>query len=77
MDTMPKTFVLSIEDTPMHSFQYGWNLGTIVPVAKQCAEDVFHNRVKLGHPTVTVALLYGGRIFDTYDGNKWASEYGQ
>jgi hypothetical protein len=68
------TFTLSIETAAGQSFQHGFHLGTIESVARQIAEEMFHNRVKYGHPVVTVALIRGGKLFDCYDG-KWHSEY--
>lgn len=70
------TFTLSIETTEGQSFQYGFHLGTQEPLARQIAEEKFHARVKHNMPTVTVALLRNGRMYDCYDGRCWFSDLG-
>lgn len=66
-------FILSIEPTEGKSFQYGFHLGTIEPIARGCAEDIFKNYTKGGKITIrTVALMRDGKMFDCFDGD-WAS----
>jgi hypothetical protein len=48
------------------------SLGTIESTARQIAEEKFHARNVNGEPTITVALLKDGYIFDVYDGT-WQS----
>ncbi len=70
---MTQTYTLSIEPVGAKAFQYGYHLGTQLPLAKQIAEEKFHARNKHGLLTVTVALFRGGDMVDVYDGS-WSSE---
>ncbi len=72
---MSQIFTLSIEPTGKPSFQHGFHLGTEEPMARQFAEEIFHNRNAHVEPTCTVALIRNRKIFDVYDG-KWSSEFG-
>ena len=65
---MTNTFELSIETSPGKSERHGFHLGTIEATARQIAEEKFHARRKWSYPTVTVALMRGGKLFDCYDG---------
>ncbi len=69
------TFTLSIETTEGHSYLHGFHLGTIESIARQIAQERFHARIRHNMPTVTVALLLDGKMFDCYDGDCWSSEY--
>ena len=69
------TFTLSIEPTEGKAYQYGFHLGTIEHIARQCAEDRFNGLNASNQPTRTVALIRDGKIFDTYDGTGWHSSW--
>jgi hypothetical protein len=64
---MTKTFELSIETAPGKSERHGFHLGTIEAIARQIAKEKFYARRKWGYPTVTVALMRNGKLFDCYD----------
>jgi hypothetical protein len=70
---MSNIFTLSIETEAGKAHQYGFHLGTYEPLARQIAQERFHARVNNGYPTVTVALIRNGRLFDCYDG-QWHSQ---
>lgn len=72
-DTRP--FILSIEDYEGHSFRHGFHLGTGEALARALAAERYEARIKAGLPTITVALIRGDTLWDTYMGGKWASEY--
>ena len=67
-------FTLSIEDVEGHSFQYGFHLGTHEDMARSIAREKFRARVRAGLPTVTIALMLGGKIVDVFHGDRWQSE---
>lgn len=69
------TFCLSIETAPGQSHQYGYHLGTIEAIARQCVVDRFAAHVRHGLPVVTMALMRDGRIVDVFHGSKWDSDY--
>ena len=61
-------YTLSIEPFDGTAYQHGFHLGTIEPVARQVAADLF-NAEKMR----TVALIHAGRIIDVFDG-RWFSD---
>lgn len=68
-------FVMSIETEEgrppiLHSF----HLGTNEQVAKRLVEERYAARVANGEPTLTIALMRDGRIWDVFDGKAWGSE---
>lgn len=70
-------FILSIE-TNKGTFQWSFHLGTDPRIAREMAEERFHNPPEhlkgMGATcVVTVALMLDGRIFDIYDG-EWSSQ---
>ena len=67
----PKTFAASIEFKDGCSFQHGYHLGTIEPIARKCVEDLFRGRVTNYLPTVTITLKFDGKIVDVFDGTDW------
>jgi hypothetical protein len=72
---MTQPYILSIETEPGKSHQHGFHLGTDLRVARQIAEETFHARAKLNMPVVTVALIRGAKLVDTYYGNGWHSDF--
>lgn len=62
------TFTLSIEVESGRCVQHPFHLGTIESVARQCAVDVYNSRVKHWLPVVSVALMRGGKMVDSYVG---------
>lgn len=71
--TQVQPFVLSIETESGKSEQYGFHLGTDERLARQIAEEKFHARVRFGLPVVTVALIRGAKLVDTFYGDRWHS----
>lgn len=80
---MADVFILSIEPITGPTFQYGFHLGTIEPVARRYAENKFHGRnaspLKVDYhgrcmATRTVALIRNRKIVAVYDGT-WCDGY--
>lgn len=71
MTSFNTQITLSIETTAGQSFQHGFHLGTMLPLAKQIAEEKFHARVANNLPIYTVALLRAGKMLGCYDGKEW------
>lgn len=67
-------FMLSIEPVEGKSFTHGFHLGTDERVARDIAKEAWHARNKQNLPTVTVALMRDGKIFDCYMGDRWQNE---
>jgi hypothetical protein len=68
------TFTMSIETTEFQSHQHPYHLGTNESVARICVEDCFHARLKHVMPTLTIALMRDGKVFDVYYGRQWNSD---
>lgn len=67
-----QTFTLSIEPTEGDTFTYGYHLGTIESIARDCAEDIFKTYTKGGKIKIRTVALRRDGFFDVYDG-EWAS----
>ena len=61
------TYTLSVEPFEGNAYQHPYHLGTIEPVARQVAADIFD-----GRRMRTVALIFNRKIVDVFDG-EWQS----
>jgi hypothetical protein len=76
IDFNTTTFELSIEAVEgQRAHRGGFHLGTDERLARRIVEERFHGRVAHGLPVVTIALFYGRKMVDVYDG-RWSSELG-
>lgn len=72
---MTQPYILSIETSEGHSFKHGYHLGTDLEIAKTIAAERYEGRVKVGLPTITVAVMLSDRIVDVYYGNgEWHND---
>lgn len=85
MDLNTPVYCLSIEPIDGKTFRHGFHLGTDLVVAKKIAAEKYHQRNEAaktratdlnGHCmwTRTVALFFGNKMVDVYDG-QWSSEW--
>lgn len=69
---------LSVEDTPFHSYQHPYHLGTDLALARKLAVEEFDRLTRNRELVVTVALVQGAapraRIVDVWDGREWSSQ---
>lgn len=64
---------------PGTSYQYGWSLGTIPKIARQIAEEVFHERLDMEDfrkLCLSVSIRRGGKVLAIYDG-VWNRPFGE
>lgn len=70
---MHKPFIMSIETHEGKSFKYGFDLGTIEPIARVLCEERYHARIANGQSVVTIGLMRDGRVVDRFMGDRWAN----
>lgn len=70
----PSVFVASIEPLEGPSYLYGYHLGTIEKVARECVVDLYRYKVKDPKGCRTIGLKLDGKLVDVWDGQKWSSE---
>ena len=71
------TFTLSIEETVGISKLHGFHLGTIESTARTICEEKLAARKEYGIPTVSLALIRNGKIFDVlYSDGTWNNDLG-
>lgn len=68
-------YTLQIE-TDAGSYQHGFHLGTEERTARLIAMETFKRAPKQGTVIKTVSLMLMGRVWDVFDGKKWAHEDG-